>query len=82
MIEKFQARRKELKGKLTELCINAYEEFCKSPQAKKIRDSSPGEARLLNRDPRENRMWHHSFDPHSQIPQVPLAELNAQPQVH
>ena len=39
---------------------------------------SEQEADLI-KNPIKHQMWHHSFDPHSQVPKIELASLNPPP---
>ncbi len=58
---------------MIELCLSAYKTFVEkkfsSPQI------SAGPQSEILRDPVKYQMWHSSFDPHTEVPQLPEAEL-------
>lgn len=60
-----------MKQRLTELCCEFYREFmAKNKSADSIEIGDPIKA----------QMWHHSFNPHKEVAEVPMASLKAQPQ--
>ena len=59
------------------MCVEAYHEA----MAKTSLNLDSDEESDLIANPVRYQMWHHTFDPHTQVPRVKLADLKPPPQM-
>ena len=69
----FERRKEEIRTKVIEICLLAYKEFVKK-NFPNVESLNKVQVEILT-DPIKCKMWHSSFDPHSQVPTVSEAEL-------
>ena len=65
-----------MRQRLTEICLASYRDFM--GKSGPIHGLTEEEADLIAH-PLTYQMWHHSFDPHTQVPKLEMADLKPPP---